>query len=95
MKIGVDIVSIAAPKDFSLALNGLKPSYILKNYFSVIVLGAIFFPEVLNNINEYIASHNAMLTEMKNGKRSSETDDSLGCKTKVISAVGGEWVDRD
>ena len=91
---GADVVGIAASKDFSLAPDGFKPTDVLPECLSVIVLGATFSPEVLSNIAEYSASRNAMLTEMTNkAKKVEKRIKANGYKTKVISAAGGKWVD--
>jgi epoxyqueuosine reductase QueG len=63
---GANVVGIAASKDFGLAPNGFKPTDVLPECLSVIVLGTTFSPEVLNDIAEYTTSRNAMLTAMTN-----------------------------
>ena len=93
---GANVVGIAASKNFGLAPDGFKPTDVFPECRSVIVLGATFSPEVLNDIAEYTASRNAMLAAMtsmaKNVAKRIKTD---GYKTKVISAAGGKWVDGD
>ena len=49
---GANVVGIAASKDFGLAPDGFKPTDVLPDCLSVIVLGATFSPEVLNDISE-------------------------------------------
>ncbi|MDR7811841.1 hypothetical protein [Lacrimispora sp.] len=63
---GANVVGIAASKDLGLAPNGFKPTDVLTECLSVIVLGTTFSPEVLNDIAEYTTSRNAMLTAMTN-----------------------------
>lgn len=93
---GANVVGIAASKDFSLAPEGFKPTDVLPECLSIIVLGATFSPEVLNDIAEYTASRNAMLTAMTNmAKEVAKKVKADGCKAKVISAAGGKWVDGD
>ena len=93
---GANVVGIAAAKDFSLAPDGFKPIDVLPECLSVIVLGASFSPEVLNDIAEYTTSRNIMLTAMTNiAKEVAKRIKAAGCKTKVISAAGGKWVDGD
>ena len=93
---GADVVGIASSKDFDLAPDGFKPTDVLPGCRSVIVLGASFSPEAFNDIAEYSASRNAMLTEMTNmAKKVEKRIKADGCKTKVISAAGGKWVDTD
>jgi len=93
---GASVVGIAAASDFSLAPDGFKPTDVLPECLSVIVLGATFSPEVLNDIAKYTASRNAMLTAMTNmAKEVAKRIKTDGCKTKVISAAGGKWVDGD
>jgi len=89
---GADVVGIAASKTFSLAPKGFKPTDVLPECLSVIVLGATFSPEVLNDIVEYTTSRNVMLTAMSNMAREvAKRIKTQGYKTKVISAAGGKW----
>ena len=93
---GADVVGIAASKEFGLAPDGFKPTDVLSECRSLIVLGATFSPEVLNDIDEYTASRNAMLTAVTNmAKVVAKRIKADGYKTKVISATGGKWVDGD
>jgi epoxyqueuosine reductase QueG len=93
---GASVVGIAASKDFGLAPDGFMPTDTLLECLSVIVLGATFSPEVLNDIAEYTASRNAMLTAMTDmAKKVEKRMKANGCKAKVISAAGGKWVDGD
>jgi epoxyqueuosine reductase QueG len=94
LKAGASVVGIAASKDFDLAPDGFKPTDVLPECLSVIVLGATFPQEVLNDIVEYTASRNAMLTVMTNmAKEVAKRLKDDGCKTKAISASGGKTVD--
>ncbi len=96
MDAGANIVGIALSKDFCLAPDGFKPSDVLDNCLSVIVLGTTFSPEVLNSIDEYSASRNAMLTSMtKMAKEVAKRIKKDGYKTKAISAAGGKWIQGD
>lgn len=96
MDAGASVVGIAAAKDFGLAPDGFKPTDMLPECLSVIVLGTTFSPEVLNDVAEYTASRNAMLTAMTDmAKKVAKRIKADGCKTKVISAAGGKWVDGD
>ena len=93
---GADVVGIAAARDFGSASDGYKPADVLPECQSVIVLGASFSPEVLNDIAEYTASRNAMLTAMTSmAKKVEKQIKKDGYKTKVVSAAGGKWVDGD
>ena len=93
---GANVVGIAASKDFDFAPDGFKPTDVLPECLSVIVLGATFPREVLNDIVEYSASRNTMLTGMTNmAKVVAKKVKANGYKTKVISAAGGKWVDGD
>ena len=93
---GADVAGIAAAKDFGLAPDGFKPTDVLPECLSVIVLGAASPPEVLNDVAEYTASRNAMLTAMTDmAKEVAKRIKADGYKTKVISAAGGKWVDGD
>ena len=94
IKAGADVVGIAASKDFDMAPEGFKPTDVLPECLSVIVLGASFSPEVLNDAAEYTACRNEMLTGMTNmAKVVAKRLKSDGYKTKVISASGGKWVE--
>ena len=64
MDAGANTVGIAAAKDFTSAPDGYKPTDVLPECVSVIVLGAASSTEVLNDVAEYSASRNAMLTTM-------------------------------
>ena len=66
MNAGANVVGIAASKDFSLAPDGFKPTDVFPECLSVIVLGAASSLDALNDIDEYPASRNAMLTAMTN-----------------------------
>jgi len=96
MNAGADVVGIAASKDFGLAPDGFKPADVLPGCLSVVVLGVAFSPEVLNDIDEYTASRNAMLTAMTSmAKETAKRIKADGYQTKVISAAGGKWVEGD
>ena len=96
MDAGASVVGIAAAKDFGLAPEGFKPTDVLPECLSVIVLGATFSPEVLDDTAEYTASRNAMLTAMTNmAKQVEKRVKADGYKTKVVSAAGGKWVGGD
>jgi epoxyqueuosine reductase QueG len=93
---GADVVGIAAAKDFGLAPAGFKPTDVLAECLSIIVLGATFSTEVLNSIDEYSASRNAMLNTMTNmAKEVAKRLKADGYKVKAISAAGGKWVEGD
>jgi epoxyqueuosine reductase QueG len=93
---GADVVGIAASTDFVLAPVGFSPTDVLAECLSVIVLGATFPAEVLNDIAEYTASRNVMLTEMTNkAKAVAKRIRSDGYKTTVVSASGGKWLEKD
>ena len=93
---GANVVGIAASKDFSFAPDGFKPTDVLSECLSVIVLGAAFPPEVLTDIAQYSASRNEMLTKMSSiAKEVAKQIKADGYKTKAISAAGGKWVDGD
>lgn len=93
---GANVVGIAASKDFGLAPDGFSPTDVLPECLSVIVLGAAFSPAVLNDIAEYTASRNEMLTSMTNmAKKAAKRIKTDGYKTKVISAAGGKWLGGD
>ena len=93
---GANVVGIAVPKDFGLAPDGFKPTDVLPECLSIIVLGATFPREVLDNIADYTASRNSMLTAMTDiAKIVAKRIKADGYKTKAISASGGKTVDID
>jgi len=93
---GASVVGIASSKDFGLAPEGFKPTDVLAECLSVVVLGATFPQEVLSDTAQYTASRNAMLTAMTNmAKEVAKRIKADGYKTKAISASGGKWVDGD
>ena len=93
---GADVVGIASAKDFGFAPEGFKPTDVLPECLSVIVLGATFSPEVLNDIDEYTASRNAMLTKMTDiAKKVEKRIKADGYKAKAISASGGKTVEKN
>lgn len=96
LEAGANVVGIASSKDFGLAPDGFRPTDVLPECYSVIVLGATFSSEVLNDIAEYTASRNLMLTAMTDmAKVVAKRVKADGYLTKVISAAGGRWVDGD
>jgi epoxyqueuosine reductase QueG len=96
LSAGASVVGVAASRDFDSAPDGFKPTDVLPECLSVIVLGATFSPEVLSDMAEYTASRNAMLTSVTNMAQDvAKRMKPNGCKTKVISAAGGKWVDVD
>jgi len=93
---GAHVVGIAAAEDFEFAPHGFKPTDVFSECRSVIVLGLASPPEVLNDVAEYTASRNAMLTGVTNiAKEAAKRVKAHGCKTKAISATGGKWVEGD
>ncbi|MCL2578695.1 MAG: epoxyqueuosine reductase [Oscillospiraceae bacterium] len=96
IQAGADIVGIADSKDFSLAPDGFKPTDLLPECHSVIVLGAAFSPEALNDIDAYTAIRNEMLVTMTEmAKKVAKKIKAGGHKAKDISAAGGKSVDRN
>ena len=93
---GANVVGIAAASDFNLAPDGFKPTDVLPECLSVIVLGGSFSPEVLNDMAAYTTSRNAMLTAMTDmAKKVAKRIKTDGYKSKAISASGGKSVDSD
>ena len=84
------------PKIFHWHQTGFKPTDVLPECRSVIVLGAAFSPETMNDIAAYTTSRNAMLTYMTDmAKVVAKRIKADGYKTKAVSAAGGKWVDGD
>ena len=93
---GASVVGISASADFGLAPDGFKPTDVLPECHSVIVLGATFPVEALNDTTQYTANRNAMLTKMTDmAKAVAKQVKADGYKSKAISASGGKWVDGD
>jgi epoxyqueuosine reductase QueG len=93
---GADVVGIAASNGFDLAPEGFKPTDVLPECLSVVVLGATFSPEVFESVAEYTACRNSMLTKMTEmAKVVSKRIKANGYKVKAISASGGKSIDRD
>jgi len=96
MDAGASVVGIASAKDFNLAPEGFKPTGVLPECLSVIVLGGACPPDVLTDSSEYTASRNEMLTAMTDMAKAVEKRiKAHGYKTKVISAAGGKWVESN
>ena len=93
---GANVVGIAAAKDFGGAPEGFRPTDVMPECLSVIVLGAASPSEALKNVADYTASRNAMLSTMTDmSKDVAKRLKAHGCKTKAISATGGKWVEGD
>jgi len=96
MAAGADVVGIAASSAFETAPDGFKPTDVLENCTSVIVLGAAFTRETLNltppEYTEYRNVFVAKMTDMAKAVARRITKES-GYKAKAISATGGKWVD--
>ena len=91
---GASVVGIAASKDFGLAPDGFRPADVLPGCVSVVVLGATFSAEVLNDIAEYTASRNVMLTKMTDiAKQVAKRIKATGHQSKAISASGGKTIE--
>jgi epoxyqueuosine reductase QueG len=96
LNAGASVVGIASSKDFDLAPDGFKPTDVLPECLSVIVLGVTFSPKVLDDIAEYTESRNTLLTAMTNmAKEMEKRIKADGYKTKAISASGGKTLDCD
>jgi epoxyqueuosine reductase QueG len=93
---GADVVGIAASGNFGSAPDGFRPTDVLPECRSVIVLGAASPEGVMGDIDEYTASRNAMLTEMTTiAKGVAKRVKAAGCKITVVSAAGGKWVENN
>jgi len=96
LSAGANVVGIAASKDFGLAPEGFKPTDVLPNCISVIVLGSTFPREVLNDTALYTANRNEMLTKMTDmAKEVAKQIKRAGYKAREISGTGGKWVEDD
>ena len=93
LEAGADTVGIAVATDFGLAPEGFKPSDNLEGCRSVIVMGASFPKEAFENVPDYTAMRNAMLTKMTDiAKKVAKRIKADGYNVKAISAIGGKSV---
>ena len=92
---GAVVVGIASSDDFHLAPEGFKPADVLKGCVSVIVLGHPFPKEaVLDDPLGYIDVRNAVNEKINDAAKSvAKHIKSKGYCVKVISGMGGKWVD--
>jgi len=93
---GASVTGIAAASDFTLALDGFKPSDVLEGCRSVIVLGTPFPRETLDlSPLEYTEVRNGMLTKMTDIAKvaAKRITKESGYKAKAISASGGKTVE--
>lgn len=91
---GAQVAGIASAESFGTAPKGFKPADVLSECRSVIVLGAAMPSGVLNDIDEYTASRNAMIASMTSmARKVAKRITKDGFKTKVISATGGKWAE--
>ena len=96
LSAGASVVGIAASKDFGLAPDGFKPTDVLPGCRSVIVLGATFPKEALNDTMLYTAVRNGMLAKITDmAKEVTKQIRRDGYKAREISGTGGKWVDGD
>ena len=96
MNAGAKVVGIAVSSDFQSAPDGCKPTDVLENCRSVIVLGIPFSPETLGlSPPGYTELRNAYVTKMTDLAKvvSKGIAKESGHKTKAISATGGKTVD--
>ena len=95
---GASVVGIAAASDFTHAPDGFKPTDVLENCLSVIVLGIPFSRETLDlGSLEYTQCRNAILTKMTDVAKivAKRITKESGHKAKAISATGGKWAEGD
>jgi len=96
VEAGASVVGIAASKDFALAPEGFKPTDVLPECVSVIVLGVTFSKDVLRDIVDYTESRNEKITAVTNmAKEVAKRIKADGYKSKAISATGGKWVEGE
>ena len=96
LNAGASVVGIAAANDFDLAPEGFKPTDVLNGCLSVIVLGAAFPPEALDNSDEYTEKRKVIVEKISGiAKNLAKQIKDCGYKAQEISALGGKWVDGD
>jgi len=93
---GASVVGIAAAKAFGIAPEGFRPTDVLPECKSVIVFGTASPADTLNDVAEYTASRNAMLTAMTDiAKKVAKKIKGNGYKSMPISASGTKTVEVD
>ena len=93
---GANLVGIATSNDFGLAPDGFKPTDVMEGCLSIIVLGATFPQEALNDVALYTASRNEMLRKMTDmAKEVAKQIKRAGFKAREISGAGGKWVESN
>ena len=93
---GANVVGIAASKDFDLAPEGFRPSDALKGCLSVIVLGAAFPREALDNSVDYTDMRKEMIEKINGiAKNVAKRIKTNGYKAREICGFGGKWVDSN
>ena len=91
---GASVVGIASADDFSLALEGFRPSDVLENCRSVIVFGSPFPQEaILGDPDGYIDVRNAMSNKMNDiAKNVAKRIRGDGYKAITVNGLSGKWV---
>ena len=92
---GASIVGIAASKDFDFAPDGFKPTDVMEECVSVIVLGSPLPQEaILNDPIGFIDIRNELSTKMTDvAKKVAKQIKSDGYRSHAISGMGGKMVD--
>jgi len=94
LRAGAKVVGIASADDFDLSRDGFRPSDNLEGCRSVVVLGSPMPKEAFDNVTDYTASRNAMVTKMTDiAKDVAKMINADGHKAKAISGTGGKTVD--
>jgi epoxyqueuosine reductase QueG len=91
---GASVVGIAASKDFDFAPEGFRPTDALKGCLSVIVLGASFPHEALDNSLIYTEMRKEMIEKINGiAKNVAKRIKGDGYKAREVCGFGGKWVE--
>jgi len=98
LSAGASIVGIAVSKDFGSAPEGFKPTDILAECLSVIVLGVLVSQEAILKDDPvgFIDVRNAVNKESNNiAKDIEKWIKGQGYKSKAVAGMSGRWVERN
>ena len=98
LNAGASVVGIAAPGDFGLAPEGFRPTDVLAECLSVIVLGSPIPQEAIlsNDTLGFIDVRNAINKKISDTAKSMEKwIKGQGYKARAIAGMSGKWVERN
>ncbi|MCL1984561.1 MAG: hypothetical protein FWG58_04090 [Methanomassiliicoccaceae archaeon] len=94
---GARVTGIAAADDFGAAPDGFRPVDVLEGCVSVIIMGYPFPRDaIINDTAEYITIRNGVNEKISNiAKDVAKRIRDEGYRTKVITGMGGKWVNKE